>query len=82
MFPRLRQQLLAQVDVLVELSTLGGYGVDERGAPMTLDGRCGADSMEPEPARPLPRTRDRCPRAGTGARDCATGRGRAAPARP
>lgn len=53
MFPRLRQQLLARVDLLVELSTLGEYGVDESGKVMTL---------EPEPAAtPLaPRVRDRC----------------------
>ena len=53
MFPHLRQQILARVDLLVELSTLGEYGVDEQGGVMRLD---------PEPAvvRPGPRVRDRC----------------------
>ena len=48
MFPHLRQQILARVDLLVELSTL-----DEQGGVMRLD---------PEPAvvRPGPRVRDRC----------------------
>jgi hypothetical protein len=51
MFPRLRQQLLARADLLVELATLGEYGVDDHGSVMEL-----------EPAQParLPRLRDRC----------------------
>jgi len=53
MFPRLRQQLLARVDLLVELATLGEYGVDEDGGVMALD-------PEPSPARRAPRVRDRC----------------------
>lgn|GEM_PF-6212067 len=36
MFPRLRQQLLARADLLMELATLGEYGVDERGAVMEI----------------------------------------------
>lgn len=77
MFPRLRQQLLARVDLLVELSTLGEYGVDDQGRVMTLD---------PEPAlsRVAPRVRDRC--ADTAPRHACGGEfrapGRAAPARP
>jgi hypothetical protein len=51
MFPRLKQQLLARVDLLVEFSTLGEYGVDEDGGVMALD---------PEPSRLAPRVRDRC----------------------
>jgi hypothetical protein len=75
MFPRLRQQILARVDLLVELSTLGEYGVDERGAVMALD---------PEPAAaPLAaRRRDRCGGAGSQAAVCAMARDRAVPARP
>ena len=73
MFPRLRQQLLARVDLLVELSTLGEYGVDDRGAPMPLD-------PEPAPARLAPRVRDRCGDAAA-ARTCAMAPDRAAPAR-
>lgn len=53
MFPRFRQQLLARVDLLVEFSTLGEYGVDEDGGVMALD-------PEPSPVRLAPRVRDRC----------------------
>lgn len=53
MFPRLRQQILARVDLIVEFSTLGEYGVDEDGGVMALD-------PEPTPARLTPRLRDRC----------------------
>ena len=53
MFPRLRQQLLARVDLLVELSTLGEYGLDDRGSVMQLD-------PDPAPIRLAPRVRDRC----------------------
>jgi hypothetical protein len=70
MFPHLRQQILARVDLLVELSTLGEYGVDEQGGVMRLD-------PEPTPTRVAPRVRDRC----AGGR-LATARGRAVPARP
>jgi len=84
MFPRLRQQLLARVDLVVEFSTLGEYGVDEQGGVMTL---------EPEPtlSRLAPRSRDRCtdgvrqPLTDDGVRSqpaCATARRRAVPARP
>ena len=55
MFPRLRQQLLARVDLVVELSTLGEYGVDERGGLMRLDPRA-----EAAPPARAPRLRDRC----------------------
>ncbi|MEX2023918.1 MAG: hypothetical protein WD993_02440 [Thermoleophilaceae bacterium] len=72
MFPRLRQQLLAHADVVVELATLGEYGVDERGALMPID---------PPVVSAAPRGRDRCrdPRA---ARMCATERARVVRARP
>ncbi|NLT05906.1 MAG: hypothetical protein GXY03_06310 [Solirubrobacterales bacterium] len=36
MFPRLTQTVLARADVLVELVTLGEYGLDERGVPLAL----------------------------------------------
>jgi hypothetical protein len=51
MFPRIRQQLLARVDLIVEFSTLGEYGIDEDGGVMALD---------PETSRLAPRLRDRC----------------------
>ena len=58
MFPRLKQRLgtgvLARLDVLVELSTLGEYGVSEDGRPLAL-----ADQAPP-PAPLTPRTRDAC----------------------
>jgi hypothetical protein len=53
MFPRLRQQLLARVDLVVEFSTLGEYGINEHGSVMRLD-------PEPSAARLAPRVRDRC----------------------
>lgn len=55
MFPTLKQRALARVDLLVEVATLGEYGVDEHGRPMELDAR-----PEPEAAGPSARTRDRC----------------------
>lgn len=73
MFPRLRQQLLARADLLVELATLGEYGVDEHGAVMPLE-----PEPEPTPARLAPRVRDRC-QAQAAAR--LTEPGRVAPAR-
>jgi hypothetical protein len=71
MFPRLRQQLLARVDLLVELSTLGEYGVDEHGGVMTLE-------PDSNPVRLAPRVRDRC---GEAARTGLRVSGRGAPAR-
>lgn len=73
MFPRFRQQVLARIDLLVELSTLGEYGVDEHGGVMALD---------PEPAseRLVPRTRDRCGE-GSSALRCAMAGDRGAAAR-
>ena len=72
MFPHLRQQILARVDLLLELSTLGEYGIDEQGGVMRLD---------PEPAamRVAPRVRDRCAER---RQSPARARGRAVPARP
>lgn len=57
MFPRLRQQILARVDLVVEFSTLGEYGVDERGGVMELE-----PCAEPVATRPE-RVRDRCGRS-------------------
>jgi hypothetical protein len=83
MFPRLRQQILARVDLIVELSTLGEYGVDEHGKAIALD---------PAPSRLAPRLRDRCGDAsrpqlclipdGTTQPELGLRSGRAAPARP
>ena len=73
MFPHLRQQILARVDLLVELSTLGEYGVDEDGGVMRLD-------PEPTALRTAPRVRDRCAERAQ-PRPCATARGRYVPAR-
>jgi hypothetical protein len=74
MFPALRHRLLSRIDLLVELSTLGEYGVDERGAPMPL-------GCEP---RLAPRVRDRCGPSGARRTQpaCATEPARAARARP
>jgi hypothetical protein len=56
MFPRLRTRfapgLLGRIDQLVELSTLGGYGVDDSGRLMAL---------EPGGVTAPGRTRDDCP---------------------
>jgi hypothetical protein len=77
MFPRLKQRLgtaaLGRLDVLVELSTLGAYGLAEDGRPLALDadqtpgGGQMADvdtALEPGQrlgAAPLvPRARDAC----------------------
>jgi hypothetical protein len=53
MFPRFKRQLLAQVDLLVELSTLGEYGIDERGGVMPLEptSRCPEAPRGPHPSR-------------------------------
>lgn len=72
MFPHLRQQLLARIDLLVELSTLGEYGVDEQGSVMRLD-------SEPTALRAGPRVRDRCTERGQ-SRPCTPARTRPAPA--
>jgi hypothetical protein len=74
MFPRLKQQLLARADLLVELSTLGEYGVSERGELMEL-------APAPTPAPLAPRGRSRCDEPHLGGR-CASARDRAASARP
>jgi hypothetical protein len=59
MFPRLRTRiapgLLGRIDQLVELSTLGGYGVDEGGRLMALE-----PTAHTAPAR----SRDDCPHRG------------------
>lgn len=61
MFPRIRTRispaLLGRVDRLVELSTLGGYGVDEGGRLMALDPEAAAAA----PSAPAARVRDDCP---------------------
>lgn len=80
MFPRLRQQVLARVDLLVELSTLGEYGIDEHGKAMTLNPEP-ALCPQPDPARIAPRLRDDCGDARRSARLGLTA-GRGAPARP
>ncbi len=58
MFPRLKQRLapavLGRLDVLVELSTLGEYGLDEAGRAMTLGAAAvPATSRESEAAQTL-----------------------------
>jgi hypothetical protein len=78
MFPTLRRQALARVDLLVELATLGEYGVDERGRAMALDG-----PPAPDAASLSTRTRDRCGAAGVRRRSERPGaRAPGVPARP
>jgi hypothetical protein len=76
MFPRLRQQILARVDLVVELATLGEYGVDEHGGVMTLE-PCADVKTVQRPAR----VRDRCGDAAW-PQSCPTAPGRAVPTRP
>lgn len=84
MFPRLRQRLgkavLDRIDTLVELSTLGEYGLAEDGLPVPIAGPKGlrvasagpeggptliAALDRPRPRRlGVPRSRDRCPSGG------------------
>ena len=70
MFPRLSQRissaLLDKVDLVVELSTLGEYGLAEDGLPLALTPETGA--------MPRDRNRDDCPlRARPGAMRSARG---------
>ncbi len=67
MFPRLRQRLgstvLDRIDVLVELSTLGEYGLAEDGLPIAIgagEGPPGGSPAVSRPPYPPPRPRDRC----------------------
>jgi hypothetical protein len=59
-FPRLRQRIctatLDRLDVLIELSTLGEYGLGEDGRPLAL----AETASDPVPGRPI-RLRDDCP---------------------
>lgn len=61
MFPRLRQRigttLLDRIDLALELSTLGAYGLGEDGRPLAIDYQPAA-SRSVAPA--IARTRDRC----------------------
>ena len=62
MFPRLRQGLgtgvLARLDLLIEFSTLGEYGLSEAGRPLAITNL--AEHPTVPPARLKPRTRDIC----------------------
>ncbi len=62
MFPRLKHRFgpafLERLDVIVELSTLGEYGVDETGRPMVLDAEAPAAARFPL----SPRQRGDCTR--------------------
>jgi hypothetical protein len=75
MFPRFRQQLLARIDLAVELATLGEYGVDEHGSVMTLEPCAETAAVQ----RSL-RVRDRCGDAAQPQR-CPTASGYGAPTR-
>ena len=70
MFPRLKQNLLAHLDLVVELSTLGEYGIAEDGRVMPLEPEAQASPL-------VPRFRDEC-----GQRLSPTARGCAVTARP
>jgi hypothetical protein len=64
---RLGARLIDRLDLLVELSTLGEYGVDRAGI-FALEGEAAgaptSEAVAPEPAAPprVARTRDHCPR--------------------
>ncbi|MGH3993804.1 MAG: hypothetical protein ACRDSN_15250 [Pseudonocardiaceae bacterium] len=72
---RLGTRVLDRLDLLVELSTLGEYGVDREGVFALETGVC----LDVTPAGPpvLPRSRDDCPRGARLTPFC-----RDAPARP
>ena len=40
MFPALRERFLDRLDLLVELGTLGEYGIAEDGRPLALEPEC------------------------------------------
>jgi hypothetical protein len=79
-FPRLRHRIgtaaLDRLDVLIELSTLGEYGLGEDGRPLALAGGPGEPAAAwPDAAAPPSRhprlSRDQCPLGGRpGARRC------------
>jgi len=69
MFPRLRHRfgsaLLPRLDVLVELSTLGAYGVGEDGRPLLLEAGGASAPREDGAGRGVARREDaRCVTAG------------------
>ena len=73
MFPRLKERLgaavLDRVDLLVELSTLGEYGLAEDGLPVPIV----ASSRPVRPAAGIPRvarTRDECSQRGASSATC------------
>lgn len=70
MFPRLKQRfapaVLDRVDLLLELSTLGEYGLAEDGLPVSIEAQTSPDVLPNRlPAGcPGPRRRDLCPLRG------------------
>ena len=71
MFPALRERLLDRLDLLVELGTLGEYGIGEDGYPLALEPECERPGPVPArtrgeclpPAAPRPRRGSSRPRA-------------------
>jgi hypothetical protein len=65
MFPRLRQRLapavLDRIDSVIELGTLGEFGLAEDGLPLRLTSEASADTCVRVPAPPVRRSRDFCP---------------------
>ena len=73
MFPRLRQRLapslLDRIDSVLELGTLGEFGLAEDGMPLALSSAPRAErASHTVPAPAVRRPRDTCPFAGSSAR--------------
>jgi hypothetical protein len=65
MFPRLRQRItpavLDRIDSVIELGTLGEFGLAEDGLPLQLSSDAGREAVVRVPAPPVRRPRDICP---------------------
>ena len=79
---RISPRLIDRLDLLVELSTLGEYGVDRDGVfaldPPEKEEALGRDGARPVPPRlrEAPRVRDACPRRGALSQSCRDGAAR------
>jgi hypothetical protein len=65
MFPRLRQRLspalLDRIDSVIELGTLGEFGLAQDGLPLALDPQAADGEPRAVPAPQVRRGRDDCP---------------------